>query len=138
MTDQGSSKSDSYEKIINEKSRGYIIPEYFAELIDLISANEISSRGAKEILLDMFNTEAGNKQTSPSAIASIKDLMQKSNEGDLAPIIDDIISKNPKAITEFKAGKTASLQFLIGQAMKATKGSANPGILSKLFLEKLK
>jgi aspartyl-tRNA(Asn)/glutamyl-tRNA(Gln) amidotransferase subunit B len=138
MTDQGSSKSDSYEKIITEKSRGYIIPEYFAELIDMISANEISSRGAKEILLDMFNTKAGNKQNSPSTIAKEKDLIQKSNEGDLAPIIDDIISKNPKAITEFKAGKTASLQFLIGQAMKATKGSANPGILSKLFLEKLK
>jgi aspartyl-tRNA(Asn)/glutamyl-tRNA(Gln) amidotransferase subunit B len=49
----------------------------------------------------------------------------------------DIISTNPKVVADYKAGKVALLQFLIGQAMKATKGSANPEMLKKLLLEKL-
>jgi aspartyl-tRNA(Asn)/glutamyl-tRNA(Gln) amidotransferase subunit B len=55
----------------------------------------------------------------------------------LEPIIKDIINNNQKVVDEYKAGKQASLQFLIGQAMKQTKGSANPEAIKKLLLDNL-
>ena len=59
--------------------------------------------------------------------------MQKSDEGALEAVVKEIISANEKVVTEYKAGKETSLQFLIGQGMKATKGSANPAVLSQVF-----
>jgi aspartyl-tRNA(Asn)/glutamyl-tRNA(Gln) amidotransferase subunit B len=53
----------------------------------------------------------------------------------LKPIIEGIVAANPKAVLEYKAGKQNALQFLIGQCMKATKGSANPGMLAKILEE---
>jgi aspartyl-tRNA(Asn)/glutamyl-tRNA(Gln) amidotransferase subunit B len=70
-------------------------------------------------------------------MANKNGLIQKSDIGSIEPIISEIISTNTKVVDEYKAGKTASLQFLIGQAMKATKGSANPEIIKKILIEKL-
>ena len=128
-------KSEEVE-LFTPKTLNKIKPEHFAKIIELIDQNKISSRGAKELITIIFNTEVND--VDPENLAISKGLIQKSSEGDLIPIIEEIIKSNPKAVEEYKAGKTASLQFLIGQAMKATKGSANPGILSKIFLEKLK
>ncbi len=76
-------------------------------------------------------TEGG----TPETIATEKDLFQKSDVGELTKIVTEIITANQSIVEEFKAGKEASLQFLIGQGMKATKGSANPGLLKELFLK---
>lgn len=102
----------------------------FPELMKLVSAGEISSRGAKDILAVMI--KEGGK---PKELAEKLGLFQKSDEGELKSIVEKIISENEKVVADFKAGKEASLQFLIGQGMKATKGSANPAILKKMFLE---
>lgn len=104
----------------------------FAELVVLVESGEIGSRGAKDILAVMV-TEGG----SPKNIAEQKGLFQKSDEGALALIIDQVIAENETAVTEFKSGNERSLQFLIGQGMKLSKGSANPAILTKIFKEKL-
>jgi len=108
-------------------------PTIFAELIQLIEAGEVSSRGAKDILAVLV-TEGG----SPKQIAESKNLFQKSDEGALITIVDQVITENPQVVTDFKAGNDKLIQFLIGQAMKLSKGSANPGVLAKLFKEKLK
>ncbi len=108
---------------------------YFAELIKMISAGEISSAGAKKLLALMMD-EAENG-SSPKALAEKHSLLQKSDAADIAPAIDKVIADNTRAVAEYRAGKTASLQFLIGQAMKATKGSANPEIVRKLLIEEL-
>jgi len=100
----------------------------FATLVKMLGENKLSSRGAKDILGILF-TEGGN----PEKIAEEKGLLQKNDEGELKKIIEQIIADNPKVIADYKAGKEASLQFLIGQAMKATKGAANPEMLKKLF-----
>jgi aspartyl-tRNA(Asn)/glutamyl-tRNA(Gln) amidotransferase subunit B len=62
-------------------------------------------------------------------------LIQKSDEGALKEIVKNVLSANEKVAADYKAGKEASLQFLIGQGMKATKGSANPEMLSKIIKE---
>jgi len=108
-------------------------PEAFAELIQMVGAGELSSRGAKDILKVL--TEQGG---APRQIAEEKGLFQKSDEGELKQVVEKIIAENDAVVAEYKAGKEASLQFLIGQGMRATKGSANPGVLKKLFEESLK
>ncbi len=100
----------------------------FANLIQMISNNELSSRGAKDILAVMF-TEGGE----PSAIANDKNMMQNSDEGELKAIVKTILETNSKVAIEYKNGKESALQFLVGQGMKATKGSANPEVLKKII-----
>jgi len=107
-----------------------IFPVHFAGLIRMVSLDEISSRGAKDILEKMTNGDG-----DPREIAKTHNLFQKSDEGELKKIIEEIIKNNEKVAADFKAGKEVSLQFLVGQAMKATKGSANPQLLQKLFRE---
>lgn len=104
----------------------------FAALVTMARDGEISSRGAKDILAVMF-AEGGE----PHAIAEEKGLLQRSNEGELKKVAEKIITDNPKAAEEYKAGKAAAVQFLIGQGMKATKGAANPAVLKKIFQELL-
>jgi len=110
-----------------------ISPVHFSELIQMIATGDLSSRGGKDVLGLLLQ----NSGASPRAIAEQHDLIQKSDLGVIAPIIEKILSDNTEAVVEYKAGKTASLQFLIGQAMKATKGSANPEVVKNLLIEKL-
>jgi aspartyl-tRNA(Asn)/glutamyl-tRNA(Gln) amidotransferase subunit B len=88
----------------------------------------VSSRGAKDTLAIMYK-EGGE----PKAIAEREGLIQKSDTGALEIVVKEIIAANEKVVTEYKAGKEASLQFLIGQAMKISKGAANPQVLLTLF-----
>jgi aspartyl-tRNA(Asn)/glutamyl-tRNA(Gln) amidotransferase subunit B len=104
----------------------------FSILIKMISEGKLSSRGGKDLLAILFN-EGGD----PEKLAEEKGLIQKSNEEELKKVIEAIIEKNPKVVADYKAGKEASLQFLIGQGMRETKGSANPAILKKIFIELL-
>jgi aspartyl-tRNA(Asn)/glutamyl-tRNA(Gln) amidotransferase subunit B len=106
-----------------------ISPLEFVGLIHMVGKNEISSRGAKDILAIMFEL-GGN----PQDIAKKKGLLQQSDEGAIKVVVEKIIALNPKVVEEYKGGKVTSLQFLIGQGMKETKGSANPEILKKIFV----
>ncbi|MFA6254136.1 MAG: Asp-tRNA(Asn)/Glu-tRNA(Gln) amidotransferase subunit GatB [Candidatus Paceibacterota bacterium] len=104
----------------------------YAELIKMVVASEVSSRGAKDILAVMIK-DGGE----PRVIAKEKNLFQVHDEGAISEIVDKVIAANPSVFAEFKGGKEKSLQFLIGQAMKESKGSANPELLKKLFVEKI-
>ena len=100
----------------------------FASLVKMVTSKEISSRAAKDILKILFETGG-----DPKKIADEKGLIQKSDEASLAPIIKKVIESNPAVVEEFKKGKEASLQFLLGQAMKESRGSGNPEILKELL-----
>lgn len=102
----------------------------FSELIRMTKGGEISSRGAKDILAILV--EHGG---DPRAIAKKMNMIQKSDEGELRGIVERIISTNPTIVEDFKKGKESGLQFLVGQGMKESKGSANPQVLAKLFKE---
>lgn len=106
-------------------------PNDYAELIKMVVGNEISSRAAKDILA-MILKEGGK----PREIAGEKGLFQVHDEGAISTIVDKVVADNPSVFAEFKGGKEKSLMFLIGQAMKESKGSANPELLKKLFVEK--
>jgi len=107
-------------------------PENFAEFIKMIYKGEISSKVAKMLLVEMFNTGG-----DPSDIVEEKKWKQMSDDSELEKIIQEIISKNPKAVDDYKAGKQNSLQFLTGQVLAKTRGTAKPEtvleILKKLM-----
>jgi len=103
----------------------------FAELVKMITAEEVSSRGAKDILAIMLKED-----NSPKKIAEEKGLIQKHDEGELMAVVEKVIADNAKVFADYQAGNDKMLQFLIGQGMKESKGSANPSVLAKLFASK--
>jgi aspartyl-tRNA(Asn)/glutamyl-tRNA(Gln) amidotransferase subunit B len=105
---------------------------HFAKIIDLVAANKISSRVAKDLLV---MTIAENRD--PEAIAEEHKLFQSSNAGDLGPVIQKILTENASVVADYKAGKEAALQFLIGQAMRVLKGAADPATLRATLVEKI-
>src|SRR3989338_4148406 len=118
--------------IINDGIDEKISPGAFAELIVMVNKGKLSSRGAKDILAVMFQ-----KGGLPAEIARTLGLLQKNDEKTLVKIVQQAIDDNPKVVVEYKSGKTAALEFLVGQGMKMSKGSANPAALRKLFVKQL-
>ncbi|MEX0933263.1 MAG: Asp-tRNA(Asn)/Glu-tRNA(Gln) amidotransferase subunit GatB [Candidatus Paceibacterota bacterium] len=106
--------------------------EYFVELIEMIASGELSSRGAKDTLALVIE-----KNESAKKLASEAGLLQESSSDTLEVVVDEIIAQNTDVVADYKGGNENALQFLIGQGMKKTKGSANPGVLAGLLKEKL-
>ncbi|MFH1473211.1 MAG: Asp-tRNA(Asn)/Glu-tRNA(Gln) amidotransferase subunit GatB [bacterium] len=104
--------------------------ESLAVVIMMVEKGQLSSRGAKN-LLKMLEEQGGN----PKELAETRGLLQKSDMEELKKIAKQVVTENPKVVEEYKKGKVTSLQFLIGQAMKAMKGSGNPQVLKKVFEE---
>jgi len=105
-----------------------ITPENFAEFITLIYEGKISSKIAKMVLEEMFQTGA-----DPSHIIEEKELTQITDEAEIEKIIKEVISKNKKAVEDYKKGKENTFQFLVGQVMAQTKGKANPQIVKEIL-----
>lgn len=105
-------------------------PESLASVVGMIISGELSSRGAKNIIQALVK-EGGD----PHTIAQKEGLIQKNDEAELAVIVKNIIAQNQKVVEEYKAGKLSAIQFLVGQGMKATGGSANPNTLKELILK---
>ena len=105
-----------------------ISAEDFAEWVGLIHRGVITSRAAKEVLKEMWATGK-----DPSLIIGEKDLTQVQDINELEKIASKIINENQAAVLDYKQGKEASLQFLIGQVMRETRGKANPKIISNIL-----
>lgn len=108
-------------------------PAHLAELLTLIKNGTISNKIGKEIFPEIYRTGA-----SPMQYVKEKGLLQISDEGAIEKIIDGILARSPKEVADFKAGKEKLLGFFVGQAMKETKGKANPALLNEILLKKLK
>jgi aspartyl-tRNA(Asn)/glutamyl-tRNA(Gln) amidotransferase subunit B len=117
-----------------EVSTAKLSPLNLAMLVKMINDGKISSRGAKELIILMHEGDSRD----PESIAKEKGLLQKSDAGELESMAKDIMAKNPSVVADYKAGKIVALQFLVGQGMKLSKGSANPAVLKEVFLKELK
>ncbi len=106
--------------------------ENFAELMEMIADSSINSRVAKDLLKELlFNNQ------SPKKLATERGLLQSSDPSALVPVVNEVISENEKVVNEYFSGKEASLQFLVGQVMKKTRGTANPALLLTVLKEQL-
>ena len=107
--------------------------QILAELISTIANGEISNNSGK-IILDALWTDSSTKI---SALIESKGLKQVNDSGALERLIDEVLAANADNVAQFKAGKEKAFNALIGQAMKASKGQANPQQLTELLKKKL-
>jgi aspartyl-tRNA(Asn)/glutamyl-tRNA(Gln) amidotransferase subunit B len=106
---------------------------HLAELIGEIESGRISGKIAKTVFQEMIETKK-----NPKKIIDEKGLVQIVNEGDIEKLVDEAIAQNPESVESYKQGKDRALGFLVGQVMAKSKGKANPPMVNKLLLEKLK
>ena len=105
-----------------------ITPEDFAEFVKMIYKNEISSKVAKTVIVEMFNTGV-----DPSSFVDDNNLRQMSDNSELEKIVQGVVDKNPKAAEDYKSGNKNSMQFLAGQVMKETRGTAKPETVQEIL-----
>ena len=105
-----------------------ISPENFADLVVLAIKGEISSRIAKDLIVEMHKSGADSRQ-----IVEEKGWNQISDEAEIEKIIQEVINENPAAVEDYKKGKQNIIQFLIGKAMAKLKGRGNPEKLKKCW-----
>ena len=103
------------------------------KLIILIDKGTISSSIAKKVLVEMFE-----HPRDPEDIIDEKGWVQISDEGAIQEVVLKVLEANPQSVADYKGGKDKALGFLVGQAMKETRGKANPKMLNEMFLEELK
>lgn len=120
---------NSQQKTLSETK---LTPENLAGMIQLIADGTISSKIAKKVFKELIEHGGDAKK-----VVEEKGLVQLSDPAQLLPIITEILDNNAQSIEDFKNGKDRAVGFLVGQAMKQTKGKANPGVVNKLIMEEL-
>jgi len=113
---------------------GNLFPSSFGELMLLLKEGKLSSRGAKDMLLLLYKDGGEN----PEKIAEEKGWILKNDPEALKNALLQVIEKNQKSVEEYRSGKEAALNALIGQAMKETKGSASPQVIKETLISLLK
>jgi aspartyl-tRNA(Asn)/glutamyl-tRNA(Gln) amidotransferase subunit B len=106
----------------------------FKILLDMIQANELSSRGAKDLLPLML----ADKNLDVKSVAEEKGMIQKNDPEALRAIVAEVIAENPTQVADYKSGKEAMFMYFVGQAMKKSKGAGNPSLFQELLKEALK
>ena len=123
-------------RILNETEMEPIeIPfdaEQLGKLITLIDKGTISSSIAKKVLEELFENPK-----DPEEMVKEKGWIQISDEGAIKEVVLKVLENNPQSVADYKAGKEKAIGFLVGQAMKETKGKANPQMLNKMFKENM-
>ncbi len=103
-----------------------------ADLLKLIDNGTISGKIAKTVFEEMCATGK-----DPSAIIQEKGLVQVSDADELTLIARKVLEDNPSEVEKYLAGKNKLIGFFVGQAMKATKGKANPAVLNQILGQEL-
>lgn len=123
-------------RILNEKElEADQIPftaEHLGHLVQLIDKGTISSSIGKKVIEELFENPK-----EPEEIIKEKGWIQISDEGAIREVVLKVLEENPNSVADYKAGKDRAIGFLVGQAMKATKGKANPQMLNKMLKEEL-
>jgi len=124
----GHGETDEILEVTNLSPDGYI------ELAHMVEKNELSSTAAKEVFVELL---AGND--TPRSIAERRNLIQVSDEGAIAAIVDEVLAdpSSAKAVEDIRNGNEKVIGFLVGQVMKKSQGKANPALAQKLIRERL-
>ena len=124
-----------------DEERSPVSPEQLGELLSKVALGTISTSAAKLIFEDLWNAPQQSDGTrllkDIDAIIEAKGLKQMSDTGELEKIIDDVLAANAKNVEEVRAGNAKAFNALVGQAMKASKGKANPAQVNELLKKKL-
>jgi aspartyl-tRNA(Asn)/glutamyl-tRNA(Gln) amidotransferase subunit B len=122
------SDEEADEAALNLEARS----DQLVKLSQLVSDNKLSSTAAKEIFAEVLTSG-----DDPEKLATDKNLLQVSDEGEIAKIVDQVIKNNAKAAEDVKNGEMKAIGFLVGQVMKESKGKANPSLAQELIKKRL-
>jgi aspartyl-tRNA(Asn)/glutamyl-tRNA(Gln) amidotransferase subunit B len=117
---------------LKDLSQSPVSPKMVAEMISLVEKGTISGKIAKTVMEEMYKTGKQAQQ-----IIEEQGLVQISDSAEIEMIVDKVIEENPKSVEQYRAGKTGTLGFFVGQVMKATGGRANPQTVNDLLRKKL-
>lgn len=129
-----SAKLNAEEKAITDSP---VSAAQLAQLLKRIADNTISNNAAKQVFEALWLSNSNTAEGDVDAIIAAKGLKQESDSGAIEAIIDEVLAANPVMVEEFKAGKEKAFNALVGQAMKASKGKANPAQVNELLKRKL-
>lgn len=118
----------NYISLIDNK----LNPEYLAQMIAMITKQEISGKQAKVVFEEMMLGK------DPKQIVEEKGMKQVSDPNAILDLVTQVLDANPQSIEDFKNGKDRAVGFLVGQVMKMSKGQANPAATNKMIVEELK
>jgi aspartyl-tRNA(Asn)/glutamyl-tRNA(Gln) amidotransferase subunit B len=110
-----------------------VTPDYLAELVDLVDRGEINTNTAKDVLEQVFQDGK-----SPAQVVAEKGYSQIDDSSVVEAAVAAAIEANPKALEDYRNGKSAAAKFLVGQVMKNTKGQAKPDLVNQLVEASLK
>ena len=110
----------------------YLTPNMLKELIDIIESGKISSKQGKEVLTESLETKK-----APLDIVKEKNISQNTNTDEILSIVKEVLEEQPKAVEDYKNGKTNITDFLVGQVMRKSRGKANPAIAMNLIKDEL-
>jgi aspartyl-tRNA(Asn)/glutamyl-tRNA(Gln) amidotransferase subunit B len=116
-----------------EVAQSRVTPEALAELVRLTDAKTINSKTAKDVLARLWK-DGG----SAAAIVQADGLAQVSDPAAVGGFVDGVLAANAKSVADFAAGKDNALKFLVGQVMKASRGTANPALVEQVLRERLR
>lgn len=105
---------------------------HLAELVSMIESKEISGKMAKQVFQEMWKTKS-----SPKTLVKSMGMSQITDEGAIEKIIDEVMAQNQSSVDDYRGGKQKLFGFFVGQAMKASKGQANPETLNAILKRKL-
>jgi aspartyl-tRNA(Asn)/glutamyl-tRNA(Gln) amidotransferase subunit B len=117
---------------MKDLSESRVSPQKLADLILLVDTGRISGKMAKAVFEEMYQTAR-----HPNAIIQEKGLVQISDPSEIERVIDQVIAENTKTVEQYRAGKTGSFGFFVGQVMKQTGGRANPQTVNDILRKKL-
>ncbi len=109
-----------------------VTPGRFGGLLAMLGRDEINTNSAKEVLTRLFDSDR-----SPDAIVEQYGFRQVSDTAELEAIVDQIVAAHPSAVADFRNGKEKAKGFLVGQAMRASKGKANPKVIQEILAARL-
>jgi aspartyl-tRNA(Asn)/glutamyl-tRNA(Gln) amidotransferase subunit B len=109
-------------------------PDTLRKLVEMVNNNELSSRGAKDLLPFLL----GGKEIDVKKTAEEKGFIQKNDPELLKTIVSEVITESPAQVAEYKSGKESMFMYFVGQCMKKSKGAGNPGLFQELLKEALK
>lgn len=109
-----------------------VSPDELAELISFQKNGTISAKNARDIFAEMLDSGR-----SPSVIIEARGLTQVSDEREIGDIIDDILAARADMVEAYRQGRVQLFDFFVGQVMKATRGRANPAVVTQVLKEKL-
>lgn len=107
-----------------------VTPEHLAEILILVDNGTISGSVAKAVFEEMFYS--GKRA---SAIVAEQELSQISDADEVREVVKEVVTKNNKAVSDYKSGKQEALTFITGQVMRATRGRANPSLVREILIK---